>query len=273
MDEIPYLMRGASLHSTDSSLLISSSKYLNHPVIRDWTVTESLRRNGRDLPFTYFIPALMQALSEIQDKRAIDAMFASARAEWAELDAWFTRRDPCRLTMNLIAGQPDGSIGRLLHDQLAGRGLGIEIVPAMDTTSDFDYFRMRAVQYHDLHHLLFGASLDQLGEVTPDLVKFGSYYKFFAPELACELTLQTTFMLMSLIPRTQLHYPQYWPSVWRDISRGMRIGETSDAWFLAPFEEILHLAPEDARNELGIRNVEDLDTTEASRHWGEGRLY
>ena len=36
MDDIPYLARGVNLLGTDSSVLVSSSKYLNHPKLREW---------------------------------------------------------------------------------------------------------------------------------------------------------------------------------------------------------------------------------------------
>ena len=50
MDDIPYLARGVALLGTDSSVLISSSKYLNDPRLRDWIAKIALRRNGPDYP-------------------------------------------------------------------------------------------------------------------------------------------------------------------------------------------------------------------------------
>ena len=50
MDDVPYLLRGITQLSTASSTLISSSKYLNNPRLREWVATELLRRKGPDLP-------------------------------------------------------------------------------------------------------------------------------------------------------------------------------------------------------------------------------
>ena len=45
-DDIPYLLRGINPVATDSSVLVSSSKYLNNPELRDWVATHMLRRSG-----------------------------------------------------------------------------------------------------------------------------------------------------------------------------------------------------------------------------------
>ena len=48
--EIPYLLRGVAPVGTDSSLLVSSSRYLNHARLREWLAMICLRRNGPDFP-------------------------------------------------------------------------------------------------------------------------------------------------------------------------------------------------------------------------------
>lgn len=50
MDDIPYLARGVNLSGTDLSVLVSSSKYLNSPKLREWIALIALRKNGPDLP-------------------------------------------------------------------------------------------------------------------------------------------------------------------------------------------------------------------------------
>ncbi len=273
MDDIPYLSRGAVSVTTSSSMLVSSSKYLNHPVIRDYVVNESLRRNGLDLPFTYFIPGLLTALEEVQDKARIDSLFAEARRGWPALDAWFAERPSCDLTKQRLAKLPPDSIGGILYSHVMSKGLDLEIVAPYDTTSDYDFWRLRSAHYHDLHHLLFGASFDHFGEIPSIFGRVSSYDKFFAPELAGELNVLSTFVMMSLIPRTHLHYPEFSSTLWFHIERGMRVGRDSDAWFLARYDDYLHLTPVEIRAAIGLRGVEEFDTTEESRRWGEGRIY
>lgn len=273
MDDTPYLSRGAKHVTTTSSVLVSSSKYLNHPVIREYVVTENLRRNGQDLPFTYMIPGLIKALVELQDKARIDELFAEARRDWPALDAFFVDRRLSGMTMERLSKLPNESIGRRLYRLMIARGFDLELFPAYDTKSDYDFWKLRSAQYHDLHHLLFGATFDHLGEVSSIFGRLSSYTKFFVPELAAELNVLSTFVMMSLIPRTQLYYPQCVPTLWRDIERGMRIGRESDAWFLAPYDDYLHLSPVEIRAVIGLRGVEEFDTTEESVGWGEGRAY
>ncbi|WP_240345003.1 hypothetical protein [Novosphingobium sp. THN1] len=50
MPDMPYLARGIMPVETPSSVLVSSSKYLNNPRLRDWLAMILLRRNGPDLP-------------------------------------------------------------------------------------------------------------------------------------------------------------------------------------------------------------------------------
>ena len=55
MDDAPkrdfsYFLGGIRPVTTESSALVSSSKYLNEPAIRDWLALHFLRRNGPDLP-------------------------------------------------------------------------------------------------------------------------------------------------------------------------------------------------------------------------------
>ena len=73
---VPYFMRGLQQIETASSRLVSSSKFLNHPDIREYVMQESLRRNGRDMPITYGLPKLFQALYEIRDEKRINEMLA-----------------------------------------------------------------------------------------------------------------------------------------------------------------------------------------------------
>jgi hypothetical protein len=46
-----YFHKGIQHLTTPSSVLISSSKYLNSPELRDWIATHFMRRNGADFRF------------------------------------------------------------------------------------------------------------------------------------------------------------------------------------------------------------------------------
>jgi ubiquinone biosynthesis protein COQ4 len=49
------------------------------------------------------------------------------------------------------------------------------------------------------------------------------------------------------------------------MQRATRIGLNSECILMARFEDVFHLTPVEAREVLGIRHAEDLDTAEVSR--------
>ena len=67
MADYSYLMKGIVPIATDSSVLVSSSKYLNDARVRDWVATHLLRRNGPDVPTPSDSIQLVQILREVQD--------------------------------------------------------------------------------------------------------------------------------------------------------------------------------------------------------------
>ncbi len=270
MDDVPYLMRGRKAVSTDSSVLISSSKFLNDARIRDWISSENLRRNGRDYPMTYGIPALISAVREVQDQDRIEEMVNEARLGWPELDRWFDDRYLSTLTKDDVKSCQPGSVGAIFYQYLNDQGLEIDIVAKFEPKTSFEYFFLRGVQTHDFMHILGGIGFDYLGETVPAFMKFGNLFKHFSPELAGALNIQNTLLTMPTFTRTLLHYPECWPAMWEMAARGMHIGETSDALFLPRYEDWLDLTPVEARIKFGVRNVIETDSTELSDIWSEG---
>ena len=88
--ETPYLMKGAKPPTSNSSILLSSSRYMNDPRLREAIALRMLGKNGRDLPSTYTLPALFQALSENEDYEELFTLFAQERAQNKAFDAWMS---------------------------------------------------------------------------------------------------------------------------------------------------------------------------------------
>ena len=128
-DDLPYLQRGRQKLETPSSLLISSSKYLNDYRIREWVTNQCLKRNGRDCPNTYGIPSLIEAVREVQDHERIEALFNDARKDWPEFDKWLDDRWLARLTREDMKSCPEGSVGGIWYKQLVGAGMQVDIIP------------------------------------------------------------------------------------------------------------------------------------------------
>jgi uncharacterized caspase-like protein len=83
-------MKGLTRVPTTSSTLVSSSRYLNDPRIRDWLATHLLRKNGPDAPTPSDPMPLVLALREVQDIGHINELFAAERKRNAALDTWFS---------------------------------------------------------------------------------------------------------------------------------------------------------------------------------------
>jgi len=260
MDDVPYLMRGRKEVTTESSVLISSSKFLNDARIREWVVSQNLRKAGDDVPLTYGIPTLIQAMRELQDHERIEVLFNEARKDWPELDRWLDERYLANLKKEDLEGYAPDTVGGVFYSYLTRQNLQIDIIPTFEPKSAFEYFFLRGVQIHDFMHILGGVGFDYISETIPAFMKFGNLFRWFNPELAGLLNIQNTFLVMPGITRTLLHYPGSFMAKWKLAQQGMLIGSGSDPLFLHRYEDHLHLTPAQAREKFGVRNVVTIDT-------------
>ena len=260
MDDVPYLMRGRKAVTTESSVLISSSKYLNDARIREWMVSQNLRKAGDDVPLTYSIPSLIEAIRELQDHERIETLFNAARRDWPELDRWLDERFLANLKREDLKGYAPDTVGGVFHSYLVRQNLEIDIIPTFEPKSAFEYFFLRGVQIHDFMHILGGVGFDYISETIPAFMKFGNLFRWFNPELAGLLNIQNTFLVMPGITRTLLHYPGSFMAKWQLAQQGMLIGSSSDPLFLHRYEDHLDLTPAQAREKFGVRNVVTIDT-------------
>jgi len=268
-EDLPYLQRGRQKVETTSTALISSSKYLNDYRIREWIVNQCLKRNGRDMPPTYGIPMLIEAIREVQDHARIEALFDEARRGWPELDRWLDERRLARLTREDMASCPEGSIGGIWYKQLKGANMEVDIIPTFEPRSSFEYFFLRGVQIHDFMHILGGGGFDGLGEIIPAYLKYGNLFRWFPPELAGLLNVQNTLLTVPMFVRGPLHYPELFPRMWELAEHGMRVGRESEALFLPHYEDWLDLPLEEARRKFGVRGAHTIDTARESALWDE----
>ena len=268
MDDIPYLYQGINLLKTDSSVLISSSRYLNNPAMREWMATELLRRNGPDVPTPSGGYKLSFILKEIQDFAHIDSLFEQERKRLPELDRYLSERFVSTYTKEDLAKFPPDSVAGIYYKQLLDNNYRIDIVPVYETKGHYDYWVLRAGQVHDWEHIITHGAFDSLGEVTTGFARLENIYKHFSPELAGELTVLQFLLSFRFISRMALHYPSVWHDMWAAADRGRKAGRASDAYVMARYEEVLHLTPDEARKVLGVREVDDTaDTSAASRIW------
>ena len=268
MDDYSYLMKGLMRVPTTSSVLVSSSKYLNDPRIRDWVATQLLRRNGPDAPTPSDPMPLVLALREVQDVAHINELFAAERRKNAALDAWFGEGFVSTFRREDLKGYPPGTCGGIFYKQLTDNDLQVDIVPPYKPQNDYQYFFLRAGQTHDLEHILGGGGFDFIGELVPYYMRLTNLFVHLSPELAGELSVFSILSSTRIITRAVLHYPQTWLTVLDALERGTRVGRESAPLYSLRFEDVFELTPEEARLKCGIRGVREADTAPASAQWG-----
>ncbi len=267
MNDYSYLMKGIEEVETDSSVLVSSSKYLNDPRLRDWVSTHLLRRNGADVPTPSDSIKLVMIMREIQDVDHINALFAEERARNPALDAWFNEGFVSTFERDDLAKYADGTVGNAFYTQLMENDLAVDIVPRFEPKNDFEYFQLRSGQTHDFEHILGGGGFDFIGEIVPYYMRLTNLFVHMPAELAGELSAFSILGSTRIITRAVLHYPQTWLTVQDGMERGAKVGRESDPLYLMKYEDVLDLPIEEARKQLGVRGVREADTATASALW------
>lgn len=264
--------------TTESSVLVSSSPFLNDSRLREWVSTESLRRNGNDYPLLFGIPSMVEAIEQGRDEEQVAALIEAERRLNPALDKWFGERFISSYSLADLAANPAGSIGRLLFEHMDSLGLEPELTPQrmVDPNwvpqSDIEFFTLRFNQIHDFNHILGEIGFDVLAEIWPTGLMTGNIFTHISAELAGELLRLNTLTTFPWFIRSMLNYPEVWPIVWRNMSDGYRVGQHSDLLFTVRYEDILQLSPAEARDAIGMRGVEGpTSSLAASLIFGEGR--
>jgi len=266
--DIPYLLRGMTPVGTDSSVLVSSSKYLNNARMREWVATILLRRNGPDVPPPAEMYEFVQILNTLRDFDAVEAMFTAERKINPELDAWFDEGFISTYEIDDFAQYAPGSLGGIFYQQMTSGDYEIQITPWSEPQSQLEYYNLRSGQTHDFEHILCGGGFNFMGELVPYWYRLTNVPKHLHDaELASELNVIHIFGSLRYTVRTMLHYPQVWPTAVDAIQRGMQVGQQSDALFLKKLEPVFHLPLAEAREALGVRGAQDVDTSREGAFW------
>ena len=269
MNDVPYLLRGVTPVTTESSVLISSSKYLNHPRMRDWMSTIKLKRNGPDRPAQAEMYEIIAILDEIQDMDYIEDLFAKERKGNPELDRWFNEGFMSTFGADDFKDYAEGTLGHIFYRDVIAKNFDLVIYEQAKPETQYAFFRYRSGQTHDLEHIMTGGDFNYMGELVPAWARITTHFKHFSPELAGELSVLSMFVNLRYTVRTMLHYPQVWPTCQNAVERGMKVGRESGPFFMAKYEDVFHLPLDEARAKLGYVGAEEVDTSAASALWAE----
>ncbi len=270
MNDVPYLLRGVQQITTQSSVLVSSSKYLNNAKLRDWMATIALKRNGPDVPAQAEMYELVGIIDSLQDYDEIESMFTEERKVNPTLDAWFKAAHISDFTADSLKDFPEGSLGQVFYRDVIQANFDLVIYERPPPVTQYEYFRYRAGQVHDLEHILTGGDFNYMGELVPNWARLTSVFKNFQNHrLAGEVSIISFCSILRYTIRTMFNYAEVWSVAQDATERGMRVGRESGPFFLAKHEDFMHLPLEEARAAMGIRGAVTVDTTVASRRWAE----
>ena len=273
-----FYLNGRRKVKTESSVLVSSSRWLNDGRVREWISTENLRRNGHDYPLLYGLPTLMQAVDEVRDVEDAERLVADERRRNPAFDRWLNEGFVSTYSKDDLKAYPEGSVGRQLFEYMDEFDLSPELNsrildnPDWKPANTLDYWNLRMGQTHDAYHILGEVGFGSVAEYFITGVITGNVFRHLGAELVGALMTVNTLIMFPWMTRTMLHYPGAWPDLWRNLSYGYEVGQQSDMLFTAKFEDIMHLTPADARAALGWRGHRDgIDSRQASLIFGEGR--
>ena len=219
-NSIKYLSRNIKPVSTTSSTLVSSSKYLNHPIVRDVVATWMLRRNGRDWPVEAdHAMGLFQAIVSLQDDDYIESLFVAERKKNPRFDAWMEERFISPLKAEDFKKFPAGSCGAIMNRQIVEFGFEIQLglAPELLTHSNnYTYYKSRTPQLHDYEHIVTGGGFNSIGEIIPYFARQANIAKYLSPELA------RGTQCAWRVRRAQAREPRG-PPLSRDLAAGARL--------------------------------------------------
>lgn len=267
MDNLDYLMGRVKQVEVGSSVLTSTSKYLNHAGLRDWVATHFLRRNGPDRGNEGdTADGLITAMAQLTDPAEVERLIEAERETNPAFRQWVDEAYIGPHSVDFFAGCAPGTVGGIYHDCLVNKGFQVNLGRGtLEPKSRYEFIRFRTGQIHDFEHIITGGGFNTLGELMPYFVRLSNVHRHLSPALAGELTKFYVLGGYRFPVRAGLHYPEIYLTVLDIIQRGIRIGLESTPIFMARFEDVLHLTPVEARDALGVRHAEDLDTEEASR--------
>jgi ubiquinone biosynthesis protein COQ4 len=237
-----------------SSVLVSSSKYLNSPVYRDAYVQFALRRYGHDLPTTYLIPNMIRALTECRDDAEFLSLVTQERDKRPEFAAWLDRRKLTSYDPANLHGCVPGTLGAHIRAFVEDSGMEMEFQSRdLQINSDVDYIQKRRVACHDIEHMVTGFGPNQLGELALNLVNNSGNAAYFTPKLAKYFNEATMFTSSTSYYRHHLHYPALMPGIFDALRLGITVGQSLRMpLMMVPWEDYLDWQLDDIAADLGF---------------------
>jgi ubiquinone biosynthesis protein Coq4 len=238
-----------------SSILTSTSKYLNNPYYRDAFAQFGLRRFGNDLPETYLIPNMNRALAETRDDVEYYRLFEAEKKVRPELAAFCARRYEPSYRPDEMRHYAPGTLGATIRDFIELSGMDMQFQKrGLEPATDLEFVLKRRAHLHDIEHMVTGFGPSSLGEVALAIMNVTATAAYFSPRLAKYISEAGNFVVSTGLYRTSLHHPEMLPHYLEAIQLGIEAGRAIKLpLFLIDWDSHLDWPLEDIATDTGFR--------------------
>lgn len=244
-----------------SSVLQSNSRYLNDPRLREWVSTESLRRNGRDYNHYGGVLDLLHIMEDLVPSDQVNALFAEARQRDHALDQWLDDRYLEAHDLVELRLLPADTLGHGYAAMLDEQRLTPDFLPDGGIETDYDYYKRRSQQTHDIEHVVTGFRYDPIGEFALIVVKGVNLLTYLGVELGGLLNVYSQFLLTTGLTRISLHYPQMLLPTLKAMAQAEKVGREMQPIYLPKYETMFDWPLDDVRDCLGVQVPVDQENT------------
>lgn len=243
--------------TTESSVLISSSKYLNNAELRSLIAQEMLRRNGPDLPNTAYIPEVAQILMQLEDYGRIMALFEQEKARLPKFREWLEKRALADFKKDEVKDCAPGTLGAALYDFMVNSGYELDIFyREIEVVNDLTYYLRQTALTHDIEHLVSGFGPNHGGEVALINANMHAKALYFHPELASFFNRVQTYLKSKTIMKDGLYYPEaYVLNLEAEYQGAVQGRNWKYPLMIADWRGMVDWQIADIREELGITPV------------------
>ncbi len=249
-----YMEGKAKPLSEYGSVLMTSSRFLNSAVMRDVYAQEGLRKDGLDVPATYMVHQAAMAINDLTDDAYVAGLVAAERAKNPEFAAWLDKRSLSNFTLDDLKGYAPDTLGGIVHDYLFTNGFDLNhskrgLVP----TDDYTFYLKQKVVSHDIEHIVSGLGPNLIGEHALIACNLKCNYDYFSPELACEVTRMSGFLMSTGVMKINLHSPHLMGEYLNAVALGVKMAEgMTRPLIVNDWRDYLDWTIEDIRKDLNI---------------------
>lgn len=242
---------------TESSVLVSSSKYLNHQELRHLVSQEMLRRNGPDLPNTAYIPEVAQILMMLEDFPRILELFELEKARLPKFKEWCDKKSLADFKKDEVKDSAPGTLGAALYDFMVNSGYELDIFyREIQVVNDLTFYLRQTALTHDIEHIVSGFGPNHGGEIALLTANLHAKALYFHPEMAAFFSRVATYLKAKTVMKDGLHYPEAWAlHLEAEYQGAVQARNWKYPLMLADWRAMVDWQISDIREELGISPV------------------